>query len=170
MLSQFVKELKYPKKWVSIDESRRAFIVLTVSIILGTISGSWLYCKSKKRKQFILILYDLEVKLVQMEGLIFSALSGTSTLKSLKLLDKFLGYLDKYKMQIEGLLDDISIANPRLFNLLNKYFNNLKYSRDKINLESTDEDYTDHFQSMLKNIGKMRAIVKSETFGLDEKK
>jgi len=104
LISPLVKELGKPNIWKSIDESRRSFILLCTAIVVGGLSGTWLNYKSNKKKILITILYDLEVKLVQMEGLIFSALADTTPFKSIKLLDKFLGYLDKYQGQIKAIL------------------------------------------------------------------
>jgi hypothetical protein len=135
LLSQLGKEIKHPKQWLAINESRRAFIVLMSSIVIGSLSGNWLYNKSQKKKIIVKILFNLEVKLFQMEGLIISALSDTTPFKSLQ--------------------------------LLNKEFQGVKLSLNRLNTNTLGVEYTDLLQSMLEGIGNMKSIVKNELFDLE---
>jgi len=84
MSDELLEKIKKPHKWVDYDPSRRSTIILLTSFILGFGFGIGITYRNKQKKNLLRVLYDLEVKLLQLEGLVFTAI----TIKSIDFFEE----------------------------------------------------------------------------------
>ena len=167
MISQVIIELQTPKKWRALRESRRSFIVLLTSTIGGIIAGTWAFWKSQEKKRQRKLLYDLEVKLRQLEGLVYSALSDTTPLRSLKLLEQLIGYLGSYSKKVKGVLNILMPLDNQLYNDLTKHLAPIVREINAIDVSKINDAYKVSFPIMLENLASMLTIVKSQLIELE---
>ena len=74
VLDGWAEKTKKPKKWIRINKERRSFLVLFASTIVGIFIGSFRWYERRKDKEILENLYDLEVLLAQLSGLVNSAI------------------------------------------------------------------------------------------------
>jgi hypothetical protein len=70
LLNDWSEDSKKPANWANKDKDRRSFIILFFSVVSGSIIGSYTWFKNNKNNKIIYLLYDIEVILTQLEGLL----------------------------------------------------------------------------------------------------
>jgi hypothetical protein len=159
LLSQILVELKWPSMWKKTDQSRRSFLILLVSTFSGIVFGAFISHKRSTSTKVLDILYDLEIKLIQEEGLVLSALSGDTDRFVGGVLELRLEYLNRYKDEIARLVDLLKeYGETKLTSLLTNHVDILKQNAGKLK-GLTSETETEALHNMLETLGAMRAEV-----------
>jgi len=105
ILDQILEKMGRPKVWVGAAQSRRQFFVLMVSAIAGCIGGVFLERQDLQNKERRKKLEDLEFKLQQLDGLMYSALGANDEGIPPQVTVDLQSYLRKYTVQIDELID-----------------------------------------------------------------
>lgn len=163
LLGDILVKAKWPSRWsTKFSEERRSFLVLLFALALGSAAGAFAAFTRNRRKDALFTLFDLEVKLTQLEGLVHNALASVQK-GDLSLLEAFRTYLNKYGSQIAQLLSRQSIAQLPATErkALDTGFAELRASlKTAVTGGTAPQKRGDALHTMLQAIGTMRAAVR----------
>lgn len=80
---------------------RRSIVKVVFSLIGGVIIGSYMWSEKRQAKQTLQLLFELELLLAQLDGLIGAALAQGDATKMLTSLDSLVEKLDDYETRAE---------------------------------------------------------------------
>jgi hypothetical protein len=106
-LDQWAEHAKRPRKWVVMDRQRRAFLALSISSLWALIGGSVSWFTSLRTTRVRNLLFDLEVLLAQLDGLVASALVQGNVRTSLESIQVLVGLIGKYGFKAANILSEL---------------------------------------------------------------
>lgn len=112
LLNDWSEKSSYPKRWSALETDRRSFLLLWFSIGIGFIGGTTTWFIERKNRRIIFDLYELEMLLAQLEGLVTVALvqkDVKSTLPSIKMIVSKIG---EYGFKAARLLKKLEDSLP----------------------------------------------------------
>jgi hypothetical protein len=166
LISQLLVGVKWPPMWSERKESRRWFFILLAAVVSGSISGVLTYRRKDKSGKLLSQLFNLEIKLIQLEGLVLTAISVTPCELLAKATQERIHYIKKYRTDVSELLIDFSNDAPDA--LVKKLKEDEKLLRKEVSLLASDlasEDSLKRLHEILAVVGDMRLIVKN---GIEE--
>ena len=107
VLDEWTQHAKRPSRWVVLDRQRRAFLVLSVSSVWALIGGSVSWFTSRRTTRVRNLLFDLEVLLAQLDGLVASALVQGNVRTSLGPIQVLVGLIGKYGFKAANILSEL---------------------------------------------------------------
>jgi len=113
LLDDWSEKSGRPRGWVKQDRERRSFLILLVAAVLGTAVGGWSSIRGSGRRKALYLLFDLEVILVQIEGLLNSAIAMGQSPTSLHALESLVAYLGLYGFKAARLLEQLQTRLPQ---------------------------------------------------------
>ena len=106
-LDEWAQHAKRPRKWIALDRQRRAFLTLSISAVWGFIGGSFLWFTERGAARVRDLLFDLEVLLAQLDGLVASALVQGNVRTSLEPMQVLVGLIGKYGFKAADILSEL---------------------------------------------------------------
>lgn len=106
-LDEWAQHAKRPRKWASVDRQRRAILTLSVSAVWGLVGGTFAWFKSRQAARVRDLLFDLEVLLAQLDGLVSSALVQGNVHTSLGPIQLLVGLIGKYGFKAASILSEL---------------------------------------------------------------
>lgn len=106
-LDEWAQHAKRPRRWFSLDRQRRAFITLSISALWAMIGGSFYWFNERRAARVRDLLFDLEVLLAQLDGLVASALVQGNVHNSLAPIQVLVGLIGKYGFKAADILSEL---------------------------------------------------------------
>ncbi|HZE70172.1 MAG TPA: hypothetical protein VE135_11690 [Pyrinomonadaceae bacterium] len=112
LMDEMAGKVKAPKSWTKIAQSRRSFLGLLISTLSGVIVGSWSWYANRIAKQELHLLFEVEVLLAQLEGLINVSIAQGSALKALQSIKVLVGKIGEYGFKASQLFSKLERQLP----------------------------------------------------------
>ncbi len=167
LIESISTKIDRPRLYLKLSQAKRSLIALIASVILGGAIGILSWTQSQRTKHVLYRLLDLDVKAVQLEGLVNTALAARSTTMSTDSHDLLVPYLLKYGEQITAILSDIPsrVVAPEtkgvILERLDNFSMELKQGELKEGLNSRS---VDTLAGMIEVIGEVRIIVRRSIY------
>jgi hypothetical protein len=91
----------------NLSRGRRSFLGLIVSFIGGLLIGSYTWYEDKRARQTLHLLFEFEVLLAQLEGLVSAALAQGDVTKLLPSIETLVDKIDEYGSKAARLLPEL---------------------------------------------------------------
>lgn len=96
-----------PNRNGSHSKTRRSFMRLIVSLVGGAVIGSYVWYRSKTVKQDLQLLFELELLLAQLDGLVNAAIAQGDATKILPSIEVLVEKLGKYGDRTHPILSEL---------------------------------------------------------------
>jgi hypothetical protein len=106
-LDEWAQHAKKPRRWFTLDRQRRAFLTLSISALWGMIGGSFYWFTERREARVRDLLFDLEVLLAQLDGLVASALVQGNVHNSLAPIRVLVGLIGRYGFRAADILSEL---------------------------------------------------------------
>ena len=107
VLDEWAQHAKRPRKWIGLDRQRRAFFSLSFAAVWGLIGGPFFWFAARGAARVRDLLFDLEVLLAQLDGLVASALVQGNVHNSLEPIQVLVGLIGKYGFKASNILSEL---------------------------------------------------------------
>lgn len=96
LLDEFAEKAKSPRIWTNLQRERRSFLGLFVSIGAGVLIGCSSWYQVRRAKQDLHLLFELELLLAQLDGLVNVAIAQGNVTKALQSMKLLVGKVGEY--------------------------------------------------------------------------
>ena len=106
-LDEWAQHAKRPRGWTGVDRQKRAFFTLSVSTVWAFVGGPYFWFTARSDARVRDLLFDLEVLLAQLDGLVASALVQGNVRYSLKPIQVLVDLIGKYGFKAANILSEL---------------------------------------------------------------
>src|SRR5687767_15088282 len=107
LVDEIAERINRPARWVSLDRSRRSFFMLAISIIGGATASIGGWFRSKRDKVSRQLLVQLDVRLLQLDGLVATALGAEREKIPYAAMAKVMEYIGDYWRRTRNLVREL---------------------------------------------------------------
>jgi hypothetical protein len=106
-LDEWAQHANRPRVWVKVNRQRRAFLALSVSAVWGFVGGPFFWFAARRAARIRDLLFDLEVLLAQLDGLVSSALVQGNVRHSFEPIRVLVGLIGRYGFKAADILSEL---------------------------------------------------------------
>jgi len=107
LLDEWAEKANSPKRWTNLQRERRSFLGLLVSISAGVLVGTRSWYQTRRAKQDLHLLFELELLLAQLDGLVNVAIAQGNAREALPSMKLLVGKVGEYGFKASRFFEEL---------------------------------------------------------------
>jgi hypothetical protein len=112
LLNEWSEKSHRPVKWAGLSAQRRSFLIMMSSFIAGISYGSWSWYDKSRQETSLSLLFELEVLLSQLEGLVNVCIAQRDIRQSIGPMTVLVDRIGKYGFKAARLMQQLESLLP----------------------------------------------------------